>query len=144
MGLFSAIDAAGSGLTAERLRMDVIANNLANVNSTRTAAGGPYRRQVVVFAPREGEQAFGSLLQKEIGASEGVRALGITQDMSPFRTVYEPQHPDADAQGYVQLPNVNIVAEMVDMITASRAYEANVTAVNTSKAMMMKALDIGS
>ncbi|MDD3157526.1 MAG: flagellar basal body rod protein FlgC [Anaeromusa sp.] len=144
MSLFSAIDAAGSGLTAERLRMDVISNNLANVNSTRTVAGGPYRRQVVVFAPREGEQSFGRVLQKEMGSNaEGVRAVGITEDASPFRTVYEPQHPDADANGYVRLPNVNVVAEMVDMITASRAYEANVTSINTAKSMMAKALEIG-
>ena len=138
------IYAAASGMIAEGLRTDVTANNLANVNSTRTVAGGPYRRQVVVFAPREGEQSFGRVLQKEMGSNtEGVRAVGITEDASPFRTVYEPQHPDADANGYVRMPNVNVVAEMVDMITASRAYEANVTSINTAKSMMAKALEIG-
>lgn len=143
MGMFNAIDAAASGLTAERLRMDVISNNIANVNTTRTAEGGPYRRQVVVFSPRAGSSRFGQLLASELDAGAGVRVVGINKDQSPLKMVYEPQHPDANADGYVAMPNVNIVAEMVDMITATRAYEANVTAVSAAKTMAAKALEIG-
>ncbi len=144
MGMFGAIDAAASGLTAERLRMDVIANNLANVNSTRTAEGGPYRRQLVVFAPRSSSgTSFGQLLAAGLDGGAGVRVVGITRDEAPPKMVFDPQHPDANADGYVAMPNVNAVAEMVDMITATRAYEANVTAVNAAKSMAMKALEIG-
>lgn len=146
MGMFSAIDASGSGLTAERLRMDVISNNIANANTTRTAEGGAYRRKVVVFEPRTEEASrFAQVLANETKQKpgNGVRATQITGDMSPFRMVYEPGHPDANQEGYVEMPNLNIVTEMVDMITASRAYEANVTAVNSAKNMAMKALDIG-
>ncbi|HWR40399.1 MAG TPA: flagellar basal body rod protein FlgC [Patescibacteria group bacterium] len=144
MGMFGAIDTAGSGMTAERLRMDVISNNIANVNTTRTAEGGPYRRQLVVFAPRSSGKSFRQTLEGYTEAGEGVRAVGITKETSPFRLVYEPNHPDANKAGYVEMPNVNIVSEMVDMMTATRAYEANVTAVNAAKSMAMKALDIGS
>ena len=141
--MFRSIDAAASGMTAERLRLDVISNNLANANTTRTAAGGPYRRQQVVFAPRESDASFSSLLNQEMSTGDGVRVVGIVQDQSPLKSVYDPQHPDADARGYVQMPNVNVVSEMVDMMTASRAYEANVAAVNAAKTMALKALDIG-
>ena len=141
--MFRSIDTAASGMTAERLRLDVVSNNLANVNTTRTAAGGPYRRQQVVFAPREGENTFSSLLKQELETGNGVRVVGIVQDQSPLKPVYDPQHPDADANGYVQMPNINVVSEMVDMMTASRAYEANVAAVNAAKTMALKALDIG-
>jgi len=149
MSMFGAIDAAASGMTAERLRMDVISNNIANVNTTRTAAGGAYKRQFVVFEPRTTESGTfaqmlsGSMKKRTDGAGEGVRAVSIEADRSPNRLVYDPTHPDANRDGYVEMPNLNIVAEMVDMITASRAYEANVTAVNAAKSMAMKALEIG-
>lgn len=144
MSMFGAIDAAASGLTAERLRMDVISNNIANANTTRTAEGGPYRRRVVVFEPRTGQEfGFSKALANEMKPGNGVRAVDITTDNTPFRTIYDPSHPDANQNGYVEMPNLNIVTEMVDMITASRAYEANVTAVNSAKSMAMKALDIG-
>lgn len=143
MGMFGAIDASASGMTAERLRMDVISNNLANVNSTRTAEGGPYRRQLVVFAPRTAGTSFGQALAESLDAGSGVRVVGITRDTAPPKMVYDPNHPDANADGYVAMPNVNVVSEMVDMITATRAYEANVTAVNAAKGMAMKALEIG-
>ncbi|SEO81769.1 flagellar basal body rod protein FlgC [Propionispora vibrioides] len=145
MGMFGAIDSAASGLTAERLRMDVISNNIANANTTRTAKGGPYRRQLVVFEPRSEQASFSQLLSKEMGdgAGDGVKVVGITEDDSPTRMVYDPHHPDANQSGYVEMPNVNIVTEMVDMITATRAYEANVTAVNSAKSMALKALEIG-
>lgn len=143
MRLFGAIDAAASGLTAERLRMDVISNNIANANTTRTVEGGPYRRQMVVFQPRDGQTAFSQVLSQQLETGNGVRVVGINRDNAPARLVFDPQHPDANAEGYVAMPNINIVSEMVDMITATRAYEANVTAVNAAKNMAMKALDIG-
>jgi flagellar basal-body rod protein FlgC len=145
MGLFKAINSAASGLTAERLRMDTIANNIANVNATRTAEGGPYRRQMVIFEPRTNGESFASILSKSQnrGIGDGVRVTGIVKSAEPLKMVYDPGHPDANEQGYVAMPNVNIVTEMVDMITATRGYEANVTAVNTAKNMAMKALEIG-
>ena len=142
MSMFLGIDAAASGLTAERLRMDVISNNIANANTTRTAEGGAYHRRYVVFEPRETGGGFSSFLKKSMSkleAGDGVRAADRTQ--GPL--VYDPGNPDANAQGYVERPNVNIVSEMVDMITASRAYEANTTTINAAKSMAMKALDIG-
>ncbi|HBS60032.1 MAG TPA: flagellar basal body rod protein FlgC, partial [Firmicutes bacterium] len=137
-------DIAASGLTAERLRMDIIANNIANAASTRTEDGGPYRRQMPVFAPREAE-SFSSVLNRTQSQmdSEGVRVVGITKDAAPFKKVYNPHHPDADKDGYVNMPNVDTVTEMVDMISASRSYEANVTVINAAKSMALKALEIG-
>ncbi len=147
MSMFLGIDAAASGLTAERLRMDVISNNIANSNTTRTEQGGAYHRRYVVFQPREREvDSFEKLLQSAIGyrksSGEGVRAVQIAEDDSQGPLVYDPGHPDANEEGYVEKPNVNIVNEMVDMITASRAYEANVTTINAAKSMAMKALDL--
>ena len=146
MSMFLGIDAAASGLTAERLRMDVISNNIANANTTRTAEGGAYHRRYVVFEPRETAGGFSSFLKKSMSkleAGDGVRAVGIEEDRTQGPLVYDPGNPDANAQGYVERPNVNIVSEMVDMITASRAYEANTTTINAAKSMAMKALDIG-
>ncbi|MEW6096984.1 MAG: flagellar basal body rod protein FlgC [bacterium] len=144
MELFQAINTSGSGLTAEQLRMDVIANNIANVNSTRTPQGGPYRRQRVVFTPREPQMFFNIPFLKSypVYNGKGVRVVGIEEDPSPFRIEYRPEHPDADEKGYVRFPNVNVVLEMADMITATRAYEANVAAMRSSREMMMRALDI--
>lgn len=150
MSIFRGIDAAASGLTAERLRMDVIANNIANANTTRTAEGGPFKRKYVVFEPRvETEPNFARILAGEIfppkkdPVGRGVRATRIGTDDTQGTMVYDPGHPDANAEGYVEKPNINIVTEMVDMITASRGYEANVTVVNAAKAMAQSALDIG-
>lgn len=148
MGLFMGIDASASGLTAERLRMDVISNNIANSNTTRTDRGGAYHRRYVVFEPRVREpKTFEQTLMKAVGLSrqtgEGVRAVQIAEDNTQGPLVYDPGHPDANAEGYVEKPNVNIVTEMVDMITAQRAYEANSTAMSAAKAMASKALDIG-
>ena len=147
MGMFTGIDASASGLTAERLRMDVISNNIANANTTRTEQGGAYHRRYVVFMPREKElQSFEQMLKQAVGykksSGEGVRAVAIAEDREQGPLVYDPTHPDANEEGYVEKPNVNIVAEMVDMITAQRAYEANTTAINAAKSMAMKALDI--
>lgn len=133
---------SASGMTAERLRMDTIANNLANANTTRTADGGPYRRQVPVFAVREMSRT-GARRGNAAFTGMGVRVVGIYRDDSPPRLVYDPEHPDADENGYVHMPNIDVVREMVDLISASRAYEANITAFNTAKSMAMRALEIG-
>lgn len=133
---------SASGMTAERLRMDTIANNLANANTTRTADGGPYRRQVPVFAVRESSRGPARRSSSSF-TGMGVRVVGIAHDTQPARLVYDPQHPDADENGYVHMPNVDVVREMVDLISASRAYEANITSFNTAKAMAMRALEIG-
>lgn len=142
--LFPTFDIAGSGMSAERLRLDVIANNLANARTTRTADGGPYRRQRVVFAPREEpvpRRPFSHWLRGARGA--GVRVVGIVPDPEPPRRVWDPYHPDADEEGYVLLPNVDVVTEMVDMISATRAYEANVSVMQAAKTMAQAALEIG-
>ncbi len=145
MSFLNGIDICASGLTAQRLRMDVISNNLSNATTTRTEKGGPYRRQTVVFEARADKaEDFGSILQGEINKyGGGVRVKAIREDTSPFRRVYEPSNPDADKDGYVNYPNVNVVAEMVDMISATRSYEANITTLNSIKTMAMKAIDIG-
>ncbi len=145
MAFLNSINISASGLTAEKLRMDVISRNIANVNTTRTADGTPYRRQVVVFQEGDKQMPFSEYLSdasKSFIAS-GVKVTGITEDKSPFKSVYDPGHPDADEKGYVKMPNVNVMTEMVNMISASRAYEANVTAINSAKSMAMKALEIG-
>jgi len=160
MGLFGAIEISASGLTAQRLRMDLTANNIANINTTRTGeltpAGNqiPYSRQVAVFVPRPPETSFSKVLGETMGignVGNGVQVANIHNDTTePFRLEYNPDSPDAAKVaelglpvGYVRQPNVNIVTEMVDMMTASRAYEANVTALNVSKSMAAKALEIG-
>ena len=141
MGLFDALDASGSALSAERVRMDVTAENLANAQSTRTANGqGPYRRKEVVM--QEASAGVGPNFADSLQAARGVKVAGIVQDPTPSRRVYDPGHPDADAQGYVEMPNVNTVTEMTDLIGASRAYEANVTAMQTTKSMFARTLDI--
>jgi flagellar basal-body rod protein FlgC len=142
MSLFDAIDTAASGLSAERLRMDVTAENLANAQTTRGADGQPYRRKVVTLEQAGG--GFGATLNGALRGSDapGVRVAGITQDATPNRLVYDPGHPDADARGYVSMPNVQPVTEMVDLISASRGYEANVTVMQTAKQMFSKTLDI--
>jgi flagellar basal-body rod protein FlgC len=126
---------SASGLEAQRLRMNIIAGNLANAQSTHSPEGGPYRRKDVVFS---------EILDSMTGEGSGeVEVSGIIEDQRPFQLVYDPQHPDANAEGYVQLPNVNLLEEMVNMMSASRSYEANVTAINSAKSMARKALEIG-
>jgi flagellar basal-body rod protein FlgC len=144
MGMFDALNVSATGLTAERLRMDVTAENLANAQTTRGADGQPYRRKEVVLSEVQ-TGGFGSQLAKAVGAGSapgGVEVAAITQDQTPGKLVYDPGHPDADAKGYVRMPNVDTVAEMVDLISASRAYEANVTAMNSAKQMFSKTLDL--
>ena len=147
MGLLSAMDISASGMTAQRMRMNVIANNIANVNTTRTEKGGPYRRQTVVMRPKGRDFRYylapfkrGEIPENQIGT--GVRIETILEDQSPLTMRYDPSHPDANAEGYVAMPNVNAVTEMVDMIDATRAYEANVSVIEAAKNMAMKALSI--
>jgi flagellar basal-body rod protein FlgC len=151
MGIFTAMNIASTGLTAQRLRMDVIANNIANVNTTRTTDGGTYRRKRVILRPRNDELEFRTRFLPQAlwrGMGEGVRVIKIEEDRSPERLVYDPTHPDSiqsgPLKGYVKFPNVNVVTEMVDMISASRAYEANVTVIQNSSQMFMRGLEIGS
>jgi len=130
MSFISAINTSASGLTAQRLRTEVIANNIANVNTTRTQEGGPYSRKRVIFAER--------LKQK------GVRVVKVAEDtQTQFKLKYAPGHPDAGPEGYVRMPNVNVVTEMVDLISATRSYQANVTVISASKNMTEQALNIG-
>ena len=141
LGVFSAMEVAASGLSAERTRMNTVASNLANARTTRTDAGGPYKRLDPVF------EAVGLDNERGVMATQGgvslVKVARIQQDTRPGMMVYEPGHPDANAGGYVEYPNVNAVEEMVNMITASRAYEAGVTSIDTVKQMGRSALDIG-
>jgi flagellar basal-body rod protein FlgC len=130
--MFDALRISGSGMTAERLRMDVIASNIANAQTTRDVDGEPYRRRQVVLRPGTG---FDAVLR-------GVEVAAIQEDPRPPRRVYDPGHPDADADGYVSLPNISPITEMVDLIGSSRAYEANVTALNQAKQMFTRTLDL--
>jgi flagellar basal-body rod protein FlgC len=152
MGIFNSINTAATGLTADRARLDVIADNMANVNTTRTNEGGPFRRSRVIMRPKVDSPYWRSPFLPESmdnGIGRGVRVSEIQKDYStenPLR--WDPTHPDAiksgPRQGYVELPNVDIVTEMVDMISASRSYEANAAIIEGSKAMFQRALDIGT
>jgi len=130
---------SASGLHAQRRRMDVIADNLSNIETTRTEAGGPYRRKMVVIGARPVED-FDSHYQIKL---DEVELGGIVEDQSPFKKAYNPSHPDADAQGYLQKPNVDLIVEMTNMLMARRAFEANLAAIKATKQMAIKALEIG-
>lgn len=144
MSLFDSININASALTAEKTRIDIISKNIANANTTRSTGGLPYRRQMVVFEESK-KTNFASYLNKYTKEfnGKGVKISKIVEDDSPFKLKYEPGHPDADENGYVMMPNVDVLKEMVDLIDAQRAYEANITAINTTKTMMMNALEIG-
>jgi len=152
MGIFSSINIASTGMSADRVRLDVIADNMANVNTTRTAEGGPFRRSRVIMRPRVESPYWRSPFLPESmdnGIGRGVRVSEIQKDNSTEpRYVYDPTHPDAilsgPREGYVEMPNVDVVTEMVDMISASRSYEANAAIIEGSKAMFQRALDIGA
>ncbi len=142
--MFNSINVSASGLTAERLRMDLIARNIAGANITRTASGTPYRRKIPIL--REKSNSFETILNKALRKADsggGVEVLRVEEDPSPFKQIYNPAHPDANDKGIVLMPNVDTVTEMVNLISATRAYEANVTSINTAKGMAMKALEIG-
>ncbi len=148
MSFFNTMGISASALTAQQLRMDIISENLANVNTTKTANGQPYRRKVTLFEEKVDSfstffsDAVNNLYAPGLQRGSGVRVSKIVEDTSPGSKVYEPEHPDADADGYVTMPNVNVVSEMVNMISASRSYEANITAMNITKALQAKTLEI--
>lgn len=147
MKINSAFDISSSALTAQRLRMDVIASNIANADTTRAryvdGKWQPYQRKLVVMESKQ--PSFSNVLNSKLDEFRGggVKVTQIVGDRSPYKPVYDPTHPDADENGYVLMPNVDLMKEMVDMIAASRSYEANVTALNATKGMLMKALEIG-
>lgn len=148
MGMFSAFDINASGMTAQRYRMDIISENVANANTTRTADGTPYRRKVVAFMEKSGQTSFGQALGRAAYAygrtGTGVKVSGVYEDhVTEMNKVYDPSHPDADEDGYVTGPNVNIITEMTNMIDASRAWEANSTAFNASKDIALRGLELG-
>lgn len=142
MAFLRSLDISASGLTAQRLRMDIISENLANANTTRTANGQPYQRKVVTLA-EQGGMSFAAHLD-QASAGGGVVASSIGRDTAPFIYEYDPGHPDSDADGYVRYPNVDEARELIDMMAVTRSYEANVTALNATKSMAMKALEIGT
>ena len=149
MGMFSAFDINASGMTAQRYRMDIISENVANANTTRTADGSPYRRKVVAFMEQSGQTSFGQALGRAAYShgytGTGVKVSGVYEDhVTEMNKVYDPSHPDADDDGYVTGPNVNIITEMTNMIDASRAWEANSTAFNASKSIALKGLELGN
>lgn len=146
MSVFGAMNVSATGMTAQSLRRDIISQNIANVNTTRDANGVPYKKKNVIFEEKN-ITGFDKALDLSMGATgigmDGVKVSRIVEDDSEGRKVYDPSHPDADDEGYVTYPNVNVVQEMTDLIDASRAYEANVTAFNATKAMYMKTLEMG-
>ena len=143
MSFLSSMSISASALTATRLRMDVITENIANIDTTRTEYGDPYRRKFVVFQEKTNKRGFPSYFNEARNAVGGVRVVHIGRDMSEFKLDYNPTHPDADENGFVRMPNVEVVQEMTDMMAAFRAYEANITALNAFKDMATKTLEIG-
>lgn len=146
MSFFNSMNVSASGLTAQSLRMDIISENIANANTTKTENGTPYKAKTVLFQQENPNKPFAdyfdsSLTQANRGA--GVRVTDIVADKSEGPMVYNPNHPDANSDGYVEMPNVNIVEQMVNMISASRSYEANITAMNSTKSMISKTMEIG-
>ena len=156
MAFLSALNISASGMTAERMRLDVVSENISNLKTTRTEDGGPYKRKMVVFETVK-DRNFQDVLNgaargvrgrngqkiKSIGAAGGVRVAEIVEDDRDFKPVYDPLHPDADVEGYVMMPNIDLVKETIDGMSASRGYDANLTAFNALKAMASKALEIG-
>ena len=144
MDFFDAIHTSSSGLSAQRLRMNLISGNLANVNTTRTREGGPYRRKEAIFTARPLEESFKNILSNRLNRQLSiVKVDRILEDSNQLMMKYDPQHPDADEKGYVAMPNINVMEEMVNMISATRGYEANVTALKAAKDMASRALEIG-
>jgi flagellar basal-body rod protein FlgC len=143
MDFLKSMAISASGLSAQHLRMNIISSNLANLNSTQTAEGGPYRRKEVIFSADPLKEDFGGMLESALdGDLNGVKVKRVVEDTSPLRSVYNPNHPQADKSGYVLMPNVNLIQEMANMIDASRGYEANLTVMSTTKSMALKALEL--
>lgn len=145
MSFLKSFDISASGMAAQRLRLDVASANIANIETTRTENGGPYRRKMVTLESINGQSFRDSLngAASKTASPGGVRATEIVDDLTDLKPVYDPEHPDADENGYVQLPNIDLIEEVSDGMAASRAYEANITAFNALKLMAQKALDIG-
>ena len=144
MDFFDAIHTSSSGLSAQRLRMNLISGNLANVNTTRTREGGPYRRKEAIFAARPVAESFKNILADRQNKQLSMVAVDrVIEDSNPPVLKYDPQHPDADEKGYVAMPNINVMEEMVNMISATRSYEANVAALKAAREMASRALEIG-
>ena len=148
MSFLSSMNIVSSGLTAQHLRLDVISENITNLNTTRTEAGGAYRRKMVVMEAQDARTSFQAALRRAQGGGTdgqlgGVRVTEIIEDESPMKVLYDPEHPDANGNGYVELPNVDLVKEMSDAMAASQAYAANVTAFNVLKTVAQKGLEIG-
>ena len=140
--LFSSMKISSSGMSAQRTRMDIVAENIANAQSTRTASGGPYRRRMVVFQATQGKGSFADLFASKANSPMGVKVASVAHDTTPFRQVFDPSHPDADSHGVVKYPNVNPVQEMVDLTSAGRSFESNVTVMQASKRMFLKTLNL--
>ena len=143
MSFLDSMNISASALTASRMRMDIITENMANIDTTRTENGDPYRRKYVVFQERRSDRDFAAFFNRARTVAGGVRVVEIGEDQSEFKYDYNPTHPDADENGFVRMPNVEVVQEMIDMMAAFRAYEANITALNTFKDMANKTLEIG-
>ena len=144
MNFLDALQTSSSGLSAQRVRMNLISSNLANVNTLKTEDGGPYKRKEPVFAAVPMEKSFQNVVRDKMNEHlNEVKVVNIVEDQREPLSKYDPGHPEADEQGYVKMPNINVIEEMVNMMMASRSYEANVTAVNATKKMAMKALEIG-
>jgi flagellar basal-body rod protein FlgC len=144
MDLLTSLKISSSGLSANKKRMDSISSNIANAQTTRTAEGGPYRRKEVVFGAEPARDSFSDILEGELNENaQKVHATEVVSVNEPPILKYDPHHPDANAEGYVAMPNINVMKEMAEMISTNRNYEANVTAINTTKSMAMKALEIG-
>lgn len=146
MSFLNSFDISASGMTAQRQRLDIAAENIANINTTRTASGGTYRRKMVVLQEKpvtNFRSVFNSRLQQAVSRKGGVQVSGIVEDQRDMNPVYNPEHPDANEEGYVMMPNVDLVKEVTDSMSATRSYEANITAFNAIKLMAQKALDIG-
>lgn len=140
MDFLISLETSASGLYAQRKRMDIIASNLANIETTRTEGGGPYRRKMVVMSTRESDQDFDEMFNSQI---KGVQIEDIVEDKSPFKKVFNPSHPDADSDGYLYKPNVDLIVETTNMLMARRAFEANIAAIKATRQMVIKALEIG-
>ena len=140
MNFLKSLETSASGLYAQRKRMDIIASNLANIETTHTEKGGPYRRKMVVMRTKEMEHDFANMFESSI---KGVQIEGIVEDRTPFKKVYNPSHPDADSDGYLSKPNVDLIVETTNMLMAKRAFEANIAAIKATRQMIIKALEIG-
>ncbi|MDH3357164.1 MAG: flagellar basal body rod protein FlgC [Desulfobacteraceae bacterium] len=140
MNFLKSLETSASGLYAQRKRMDIIASNLANIETTRTEKGGPYRRKMVVMRTKEMDQDFDKMFNSSV---KGVQIEDIVEDQTPFKKVYNPSHPDADSDGYLYKPNVDLIVETTNMLMARRAFEANIAAIKATRQMVIKALEIG-